>query len=379
MTIIADKMVSGGDCITKIDGKTVFVPGLLPGEEASIKIVESRKDFDRAEVLAITKKSPHRRQPPCPYSGICGGCNLQIADDDYQKELRLSILKDCFRRGLGRTLNTEKHISDVVDEAGILSGSPWNYRSRFQFHADGLKKKADESIVAIDDCLIATESVNKILHAKKLPLDSERTHVFEDCIAYEDDNSEYEIDINGHKLIFNVRGFFQSNIEMISKTISMIVNEIEIRTDNRKGTMLDMYCGVGTFTRFLGPLFSKTVLVEHNSHAIGYAEKNIADIPHSSYAMSGAKWIHSPEAKNKFDVVIIDPPRSGIEKEVVSWLCKNKAPLICSVSCDPVTHARDAAKLIQGGYTMEKLMLLDFYPQTSHIESFAVFTSEVKK
>lgn len=379
MTIIADKMVSGGDCITKIDGKTVFVSGILPGEEASIKIVESRKDFDRAEVLAITRKSSHRRQAPCPYYGKCGGCNLQMADDEYQKELRLSILKNCFTRGLGRTLSSEKEISEVIDSAEILSGNPWNYRSRFQFHSEGLKKKADESIIPIENCMVATESVNKILHDKKLPVTSDRTHVFESLIADDfSENTEYTAEINGHKLLFNVRGFFQSNLEMISKTVTLIQNEIKQRFSQsdvlKTGTLLDMYCGVGTFSRFLGEFFRKTVLVEHNAHAIGYAEKNIADIPHSSYAMSGAKWVRTPEAREEYAAVIIDPPRSGMEKEVTAWLCNHKTPLILSVSCDPVTHVRDAAKLIQSGYKMEKLVLLDFYPQTSHIESFALFT-----
>lgn len=380
MTIIADKMVSGGDCITKIDGKTVFVPQLLPGEEAAIKITESRKDYDRAEVLAITRTSPHRRQPPCPYYGNCGGCNLQIADDDFQKELRLSILKDCFRRGLGRILGSEKAITDVIDTAAVLSGNAWNYRSRFQFHADGLKRKADESIVPIDSCLIATDGVNKILHDKKLPAACERTHVFEGLVAAPDaEDTEYTATINGRNLLFNVRGFFQSNLEMISKTVTLLEEELSERlsltAEKKGGTLLDMYCGVGTFTRFLGPLFNRTVLVEHNAHAIGYAEKNVADVPHSSYAMSGAKWVRTPEAGSQYDAVVIDPPRSGMEKEVVSWLCSHKTPLVLSVSCDPVTHARDAVKLIQSGYTLEKLVLLDFYPQTSHIESFAIFTS----
>lgn len=383
MTIIADKMVCGGDCITKIDGKTVFVPGLLPGEEASIKIVESRKDFDRAEVLAITKTSPHRRQPPCPYYGSCGGCNLQIADDDYQKELRLSILKDCFRRGLGRTLSSDKSVTDIIDAATVLSGSSWNYRSRFQFHSDGLKKKADESIIAIDSCMVATDKVNSVLEGKKLPVGSERTHVFEDLVASDDaENTEYLAKIGDAELLFNVRGFFQSNLEMMTRTITLIKNELSERLEKHscnkttERLLLDMYCGVGTFTRFLGPLFSKSVLVEHNAHAIGYAEKNVADIPHASYAMSGAKWVRTPEAKADYAAVVIDPPRSGMEKEVAAWLCNKKTPLIISVSCDPVTHARDAAKLIQSGYRLEKLVLLDFYPQTSHIESFAVFTSQ---
>ena len=402
MILKAEKIVSGGDSLAKIDGKAVFVPQLLPGEKAEIEITESHKDYDRGKVIKILERSPFRREPPCPYYGICGGCNMQIADDEYQKELRLDILKDCFRRALRLGADDESsEVAKVVYNADVVAGENWGYRNRFQFHSGGLKRRAQESIVALDDCLVAVPEVRELLKGKKLPEKYGRLHVFNENVAEDSDFSsrnggssqapnfhgrdenediqETSVDICGKTLHFDVRGFFQSNICAFEKAIEAIRPIVEAYKFNADSELLDMYSGVGTFSALFGDLFSKTTLVEHNKKALRFADKNLTDIPHDVYAMSGEKWIRTPSARKKYKAVIIDPPRSGIEKPVMGWLCgmpREKRPdVIFSVSCDPVTHARDAASLSAAGYKMKTLMMLDFYPQTSHIESFAVFES----
>ncbi len=390
MIIIAEKIVSGGDSLAKINGKAVFVPQLLPGEKAEIEIVESHKDYDRGKVIKILEKSPVRREPPCPYYGICGGCNLQIADDEAQKQIRLQILQDCFRRAM--RLNENSPEAEVVYNAKIISGEYWGYRNRFQFHSGGLKRRAQESIVALDDCPIAAPEVRELLKGKKLPERYGRLHVFNGNVAEEndfrghnenDDTQETSVEICGKAIHFDVRGFFQSNIGTFEKAIEAIRPIVESYSSGANGELLDMYSGVGTFSALLGDLFTKTTLVEHNRKALRFADKNLGNIPHDVFAMTGEKWIRTKAAQKKYNAVIIDPPRSGIEKPVMNWLCgtshetapANKPDVIFSVSCDPVTHARDAALLTAAGYKMKTLMMLDFYPQTSHIESFAVFES----
>lgn len=391
MTIIADKIVSGGDSLAKIDGKAVFVPQLLPGEKADIDITESHKDYDRGQVKKLIQLSPHRREPPCPYYGTCGGCNLQIADDDYQKELRLGILKDCFRRALRLGVeDVSSEAAKVLFHAELVAGESWGYRNRFQFHSGGLKKRAQDSIVALDDCLVAAPKVRALLIGKKLPANYGRIHVFDGIVADEnafdqepvgmDASQETSVTLCGKKIYFDIRGFFQSNIEAFEKAIKAIKPIVESYSglaSDANGGLLDMYAGVGTFSALLGGAFKKSTLVEHNKKALRFADKNLGSLPHDIYAMTGEKWVRSQAAKKKYDAVIIDPPRSGIEKAVMNWLCRPQLELrprvIFSVSCDPVTHARDAAALIDSGYEMKSLKLLDFYPQTSHIESFALF------
>ncbi len=411
MIIIAEKIVSGGDSLAKINGKAVFVPQLLPGEKAEIEIVESHKDYDRGKVIKILEKSPVRREPPCPYYGICGGCNLQIADDEAQKQIRIQILQDCFRRSLRLGAENEdcSAAAEAVYNAGVIGGKSWGYRNRFQFHSGGLKRRAQESIVALDDCPIAAPEVRELLKGKKLPERYGRLHVFNGNVAEEsefspqnaaaarngalvrnlhgrvesEDVQETSVTICGKTLHFDVRGFFQSNIGAFEKAIEAIRPIVESYKFSADGELLDMYSGVGTFSALLGDLFTKTTLVEHNRKALRFADKNLGNIPHDVFAMTGEKWIRTQAAQKKYNAVIIDPPRSGIEKPVMNWLCgtshetapANKPDVIFSVSCDPVTHARDAALLTAAGYKMKTLMMLDFYPQTSHIESFAVFES----
>jgi 23S rRNA (uracil1939-C5)-methyltransferase len=117
--------------------------------------------------------------------------------------------------------------------------------------------------------------------------------------------------------------------------------------------------------------------VEQNVEAVVWAETNLAGIPHESFAQSCTDWVRAQRsvktAGTRYDAVVCDPPRSGLEKPVVEWLCRQSPPTIRYVSCNPVTLARDAAILCRAGYLLVSVQLFDFYPQTHHSESLAVF------
>lgn len=384
LMITTGKMINGGKCIAKLNGKTVFVSNVLPEEEVSIRISEQKKDYDEAIPISILKPSPFRRQPICKNYMICGGCSLQIANDDYQKELRKNILYDSLiRSGIQET---------QLPQIQVISGSSWEYRNRFQFHNNnGLMKASGNEIIQIDECPIATKKIQEYLKdfSRQNKPENTRTQVFSSekiitenkiIIAKEnnkiqgtgkrkiyggtliDGQQEVQIDLLGKQLSFDVRGFFQSNIEMLEKTISLVIEGL---SGNK---VLDFYSGVGTFSIFLADLFKHVSLVEHNRDALVMAEKNLQNIPHESFGLSGENFVK--QAKNfSYDAVVIDPPRSGMEKQVNKWLCESKIPVIRSLSCDPVTQSRDVKKLLDAGYQIEKIFLLDYYPQTSHIES----------
>ena len=403
--LTVEKMVSGGDCLGKINGKNVFVSYALPGEKLEVEITKSERDFDRAKILRVLEPSPHRVEPFCPLYGICGGCNLQHADTEYQKELRAGILRENFEReGL--------HCPPIE----VISGESQKYRARIQLTDGGFNQKMSNSVVQLDFCPIATNEINAYLQST--PQNERprgRVHLFGDgrllseskvIVAEEretvpketkiqgastkrkqklrlqkntyfkgttlNQNNRCELLLNGRKIAFDVQGFFQSNLEVLEKTISAL-------TRNMGGkNLLDMYSGCGTFSVFLSDLFEKTVLVEHNRDAIVFAEENLAGKNHESYGISGEKWVQQnaslvTSANGTFDAVVIDPPRAGMEKSVSQWLCRSKIPQIRSVSCNPSTHARDARFLVKSGYTLSRLYLLDFYPHTAHIESLADF------
>ena len=378
ITLRTEKMLAGGDCLAKLDGKSVFVRGALPEETVIVRITADKGDFFTAEIEEIIEPSKERITPPCPFYGVCGGCNLQIASIDYQRKLKTEILQDALlRAGLNQ---------NDLPEIKISGGEPFGYRNRFQFHNGGLKKKAADEIVYINDCLVAVPEIREYLKTNR-PNQQERSHLFASngkVMQTKDSDGKKSgrfagmrineenictVNVAGKVIQFDVHGFFQSNLEMLETTVRKI-------TENLGGfRVADIYAGVGTFSVFLADLFKEVYLVEHNREAIVLAERNLANskAKHESYGISGAKWPEMQAASLDFDAVVIDPPRSGMEKAVRNWIISKKVPVVRALSCDPVTFARDAADLCRNGYTFESLEILDFYPQTSHIETIATF------
>ncbi|MBO4729187.1 MAG: class I SAM-dependent RNA methyltransferase [Spirochaetaceae bacterium] len=378
ITLRTEKMLAGGDCLAKLDGKSVFVRGALPGETLKVRITADKGDFFTAEIAGIIEPSKERITPPCPFYGVCGGCNFQIASIDYQRKLKTEILQDALlRAGLSQNDSPEIKIS---------GGAEFGYRNRFQFHNGGLKKKSANEIVYINDCLVAVPEIREFLKTNRINTE-QRSHLFAaNGIVMQPKESDGKksgrfagmrineenictVNVAGKVIQFDVHGFFQSNLGMLETTVRKI-------TENLGGfRVADIYAGVGTFSVFLADLFKEVYLVEHNREAIVLAERNLVNskAKHESYGISGAKWPEMQAASLDFDAVVIDPPRSGMEKAVRNWIISKKVPVVRALSCDPVTFARDAADLCRNGYTFESLEILDFYPQTSHIETIATF------
>lgn len=385
LTLVTEKMIAGGVCLAHFEGKTVLVSGALPQEKVTAKITSYKKDFYTAEIISVIEKNPNRTEPACKFYGICGGCNLQIANADYQRALKKDIFYDALVR--------EGVLQEQIPAIELVAGKDFGYRSRFQLHDGGLKMRASNNVVPIKDCLVAKDSVRKFLQnncAKNL---SGRCHLFADdnsvVIAKDatqargkfagtitNDATKCTVTICGKKICFDVRGFFQSNIEMLEKTIFLVKDFFASCANFERA--IDIYSGVATFSVFLKDLFKEVYLVEHNRDAIVMAEKNLRNNntsnKHQSYGVSGATWAKLPDANKHFDFAIVDPPRSGMEKALREWLKQKRIAKLACLSCDPVTFSRDAKDLLDAGYKMQKLFLLDYYPQTSHIETLAFFT-----
>ena len=401
MNIIADKITFGGKSLGKIDGKNVFVPFAIPGEKLEVEITEHKKDYDNAVIKSIIFPSPFRVKAPCPYYQNCGGCNMMHISPEHQRVLRKQILCDIFHQ----------HSIDISSITQTIYGPDFNYRSRFQLNNGGLSQKSSNSIVPVTNCLCAEPVINEyfsktnfedrpkgrihlfgsdyVCSEKKLSVTQEKQlnqdrlkgnkakkiklkekHYFAGTVASPENT--VTVRLAEKEFCFDVRGFFQSNLFVFEKVLKLI-------SENLYGgkNALDMYCGCGAISSFIADKYETVVMVEHNRDALVYAEQNLRGHKHISYGMSGASWVKNCSAEctslcGAFDACVIDPPRSGMENEVCDYLCNSKIPLILSMSCDPSTQARDCAKLIKAGYVLEKMYLLDFYPNTSHIESLAV-------
>lgn len=177
-----------------------------------------------------------------------------------------------------------------------------------------------------------------------------------------------QIELCGKTILFDAQGFFQSNIEVLEKAIPLITQGLSGKN------ALDLYSGAGTFSVFLADFFENVVMVERNRGALVFAEQNMAGKAHESYGISGADFVKKNvknlvERIGNFDAVVVDPPRSGMEKEALDWLCNSGIPVVKYLSCNPSTQARDIKRLCDAGYKVTDISLLDFYPQTSHIET----------
>ena len=146
-TIITEKMTFGGNCIAKIDGKTVF------NNPKSVNFLIHR-DYDNAKILSIISPSPNRINAPCKYYGICGGCNMQHIETEKQIELRTEMLGECFERS-----------GIKIPEITVLHGNGFNYRCRFQLHDGGLEARLSNTVVPIEHCMVAENCINEWLNS----------------------------------------------------------------------------------------------------------------------------------------------------------------------------------------------------------------------
>lgn len=396
--IITQKMTFGGKSFGKIDGKNVFVPFALPGETLRVETVKSMRDWDEARIVEILEPSPRRIAPPCPLYQKCGGCNLMHADYEFQLEMKKRVAEELFARA-----------SVPIPPMKVISKNPLGYRNRMEFLSGGLQERGTNSVIALEQCPVASAEINGWLASTPIELRPKcRTMVFGSDIAEpnltiaeipseknskKSDSKEkilrgkkfrtprksqqpvsqnpVEVNLCGKKIAFDAKGFFQSNLGMLELAIPKIMQGLSGKH------ALDLYSGCGTFSVFLAENFSRVTMVEHNRGAVAFAEQNLVGVPHSTFAVSGAEFAkyHAESTAKQggaFDLVFADPPRSGMEKEVCEWLCKSGVPKIEYLSCDAATQARDVAKLAESGYIVEEAWLLDFYPQTSHLETFLI-------
>jgi 23S rRNA (uracil1939-C5)-methyltransferase len=379
-----ESIVAGGDALGRIEGKPVFVPGGAPEEIVCCRITKDHKSWVKAELLEIIKPSPLRVDSVCAFYGKCGGCNLQHINYETQLKVKTSILNESFLRIGGLQ----------SPDIEVFSSPPWEYRNRMQFHcfrqkqndvSFGLKGQNSKEIIAVSDCPIAVSGIRKILknshlsprssYSFSIPPEKDRFTVFskDDVLLNEGGQQKGRIKLLEKEILIDAGLFFQSNCFMLEKLIKELRKIAECA--DRSQPMADLYCGVGTFALFLGDLFPKIILAEENKNAVSLACENLRGINAEFFALRDTDWpkVISNPRKKEFGFAVIDPPRTGLAQKLALALALNGPSVLAYVSCDAASLARDAKILTSGGYKLNRLLLFDFYPQTAHIESLAVF------
>lgn len=395
----------GGDALGRLpDGRAVFVPFALPGERVRARIKEDKKRFARAELVEILSPAAERIAPRCEHYRLCGGCHYQHLPYEAQTAAKTVILGDQLGRIGG--------IADPQVQPAVQS-LPWNYRNHVQFHLTVESRLGFYShyshdggqIFPIKECHLPQALINQIwpqLEFEELPGITRigiRQGVDDDLqlILESDDPQPPEISIEGVDIsvvhlspagslvlagspaitmnvmdrFFQVSAgsFFQVNIATAELMVQYLLDQISLPRD---AEVLEVYCGVGLFSAFLAPYAGRLVGVETSPEACSDFAVNLDEYDHVELYEAPVEDTLTALEINP-DLILVDPPRAGIPRQVLERLAALSAPILVYVSCDPATLARDARQLIQHGYQLQSSRPFDLFPQTYHIESVNIF------
>ncbi|MEO8049818.1 MAG: class I SAM-dependent RNA methyltransferase [Acidobacteriota bacterium] len=385
-SVVIEKWVYGGEALARLsgasesDGRVVLVPFVLPGEAVRLEVDEGI----HASLAEVLTPSAERVAPPCLLFTSCGGCHYQHAPYAFQLARKVEILREQLRR-VGKI----EYTADI----DTISGPPLGYRNRGQFHiangAIGYLAARSHTLVPITaECPISSPRLNQALAEMRDRLGDPRFPRF--VQALEIFTNETEIQVNALETdrpvarsfydwcgstvavdyatsfgAFRVspRSFFQVNRFLIEPLVDAALHGAE------GTTALDLYSGVGLFALPLARRFKHVIAVESGVTAARDLEVNAArgevrlQVERARVEDFLRTFADTP------DFVLADPPRAGLGKPVVKELERLAPPRITIVSCDPATLARDLALL--SSYRIERLTLIDLFPQTYHLETIA--------
>jgi len=414
ITLELTGMAHGGSAIGRYEGRAIFVPYGVPGEQVRVRITQDKGRFAIAEVVEVLAKSLDRVQPPCSYfgNGLCGGCQFQQIDYTKQLNLKQQVVRDQMARLGG--------LPDVIVHPTLASPDIYGYRSHATFHVDpnehiGFIKTDHRTVLPVDDCLLlsptlrdefadahnqhftpntrirfqvgidgqpihfpmgtVTDDVAEPLEEKPVsrsPIkhNHSRAATPTPTVSHQVSNEAVYYNIKNRKFRCSAGSFFQVNLAQAEKLVELVLERLNLQGDEH---ILDLYSGVGLFTSFLAEQAKSVSAVELFEPAVEDAQVNLNDYANIDLYVGKIESV-LPRLKPNYDAAVVDPPRAGMDAPALEALIKIQPRQIVYVSCDPATLARDAKRLTAAGYTLHDVQPVDMFPQTYHIECVAHFT-----
>jgi 23S rRNA (uracil1939-C5)-methyltransferase len=403
LTLLLERFAYGGETLGRLpDGRIIFVPFALPGERVRVRPVAARRGPLRGELLEVLDPAPARRTPRCRHFGVCGGCHYQHLSYTAQTEAKTVILRDALTR-LGRMENPPV-------QPMVAAPQEWNYRNHIQFHLNrdgklGFMEARSTAVLPIAECHLPEAALNALWPALqfeaglglervslRLGAEGEAMLVLE---SPEPPALELEADLSvvhlrgGEALVLAgdealtmaVRGrpfrvsaasFFQVNTAMAEKMVEHLLARLPL---DSAATVLEVYCGVGLFSAFLAERAGRLIGIEAAASACEDFAVNLDEFENVELYEGLAEDI-LPGLASRMETpacILVDPPRAGLEQRALQALLNLGAATLAYVSCDPSTLARDARRLLDGGYRLLEVTPFDLFPQTYHIESISLF------
>ena len=418
-----EKPIYGGAFLAHVEGKAVFVPLTLPGEQARIRITQDKRGYAAAEVEEVVVAAPERIAPGCRHFGTCGGCHYQHAGYATQLAFKQAILRETLERGGVRAP------SEIAVIAAETEAHAWAYRNRIRLASDaagnlGYRGRGSHAVIPVRECPIAApllieaaqaiaevargfapalrpaeialfcnadekalltsifvarhtkfrfdefaralrervpvlagmELVVETPSAKQSPSQQPRTieRWGAASLTYRAAGFDYRVDHGA---------FFQVNRWLIDALVERV-------TAGQSGALAwDLFGGVGLFARQLATSFSRVVAVESAPSATAALAQNLRGTTGEAVKADTLAFLRRMEKSERPDLIVVDPPRTGLGADVTALLAAVAAPTVVYVSCDPATLARDLRALTGSGYAIESVALADLFPQTFHLET----------
>ena len=374
-----------GSGIAKYNNKICFVPKCVYNDVVDIEIVKSHKKYDEGRVNSFIKEGDVHTDGLCPYYKLCGGCNISNLDYDNQLKYKKNKVINIFKRYLNMDINPEIILSDNV----------YKYRNKITYHVKDGKiglMDIDNNLIEIDNCLLVIDRVNELYrnicledisnvdkivikecdNGLILSIDGEIdiTNISKLCVSiYMNGICVYKKDdgyilVNDIKYLVNERSFFQVNTNNISKLYDVVLKYGEFsKSDN----VIDLYCGVGSISLYIAKYVNSVLGIEIIKEAIDDANENakLNNINNTRFICGDVSNLIDSNING--DIIIVDPPRIGLDNHSVDVLNNSGVNKIIYVSCDPMTLVRDIFKM--NNYKLKDITLVDMFPQTHHIET----------
>jgi len=389
---VIGKVAHGGHCVTRHEGRVVFVRHALPGEKVLVQITDvgAGDRFLLGDAVDVLEPSEHRVVPRCRFAGPgkCGGCDWQHSELTYQRELKAAVVAEQLERLAGLEVDVP-----VEGLPGDDQGTRWRTRTEFAIDASGaagLHPHHSHEVIPIDDCLISTERVietgvldrrwpsatsvdvvdasgepRAVAVPLPLPQGESAVPLVTERVRAGDWTAEFRL---------SARGFWQVHPGAAATYVAHVLRELAPAPGERA---MDLYAGVGLFALSLADAVGPTgavLAVESDARAVRDAKSNLRHRPEIELRRGKVDRVLKPLVRQgiRCDLVVLDPPRTGAGKSVIKDVAALEPRAIAYVACDPAALARDVAYARAAGYGIRTLRAFDAFPMTHHVECIAI-------
>jgi 23S rRNA (uracil1939-C5)-methyltransferase len=399
-TVTIDRLVAGGDGLARLaDGRVVFVPGTIAGEQVSVELTRTKKDLAHGRLLSVLSSSSDRVVPPCArVAAGCGGCDWQHLGLSAQEAAKVAVVQDAIAR-TGRL----PELAARIRFGGSVGGAEWRTTVRAAVNAKGragFYKSGSHDVCPTGPCMVAHPVIAKVLDRGEFVGNDEvvirvslsAQQLVVGCAEPREvrlpaipdgwsaalvqtpargDIGAINETVDGHTFRVSIGSFFQSGPAAAQKLVD-VVREMLARFET-PDAFLDLYGGVGLFAATVGKGVKTVIAVESSPSSVEDAINNLG--PDATVHKSLVEEWEPPRVVRRSPRVhvVADPARAGLGKEAVAVIVGCRPEALVLVSCDAAAGARDARLLADAGYQAVDACVLDLFPHTSHVELVTLF------